>query len=655
VLVPYSWIKEFIKLKAPAEEVGKKLSLATIGVEEVRREGKESILNLEVTYNRGDLLSILGVARELAALYNLNLSGEEEEFKPLDSIDILPVKSTKDLSPLYTLTSIKALSYQETPEKVKRRLELAGMRPINLFADITNYVMLEYGQPLHAFDAEKVRKRDKTLSIEVRNAKQGETIKTLDGATHKLKTSDIVIADKKGPIAIAGVMGGEDTEVGINTKEILLEAAIFNPIAIRRAARRLGLRSEASTRFEHYLSFENLFRALNKVVKLYQLHGKGEVVGFYQVGETKEKKEAVTLTQTRLNNLLGTEINISEARNCLKRLGFKVMSAEKGLIAWPPHFRGDINFEEDLIEEVARLHGYENLPAVPPATGSIDIRQSDLEYSRDYFSSLLMGLGFSEVKSYSFLSTGSLIHQNTEELRKLKNPISAEAEYLKDSNLLNLLEIAKKNTPRQKHGRIFELEKVYPKQGEYFALTAAIWGTSEPYRTLKGALETLLTKAHLDYEFTPTKHRFLHPNKGAKVLADGVVIGVIGEAHPHLAESYGLKNIALFELNLEEMAKYIQRWKVFTPVPKYPEVYEDFSFFLSYEKQFGPLIKKIKLLDEVIREVELVDLFDRKGQRSITLRLTFQSDTKELSSKDIKPVREKIAKLIKISGGNLRT
>ena len=225
---------------------------------------------------------------------------------------------------------------------------------------------------------------------------------------------------------------------------------------------------------------------------------------------------------------------------------------------------------------------------------------------------------------------------------------------MKDGDLLNLLEIARKNAPRYKKGKLFELEKIYPKEGEHFALAAVLWGTPDPYLTLKGALETLLVKAHLDYKFIPTKHRFLHPRRTAKVIANGTEMGIIGEAHPHLAESYGLKNTALFELNLEKMAKHIQRWGTLTPISKYPEVYEDFSFFLPYKKQLGPLIKKLKGLDKVIREVELTDLFDQTGKRSVTLRITFQSDTKELSSKDLKPVRGKIAKLVKKSGGELR-
>jgi len=666
MLVPYSWLKEFINIKIAPEKVGERLSCTTIGVEEIRKEGKDYTLDLEVTYNRGDLLSIIGVARELAALYQLKFHGEETPLAPPSDASRLAIKCAKGTIRYYALTQIGKLSYQNTPQEMRRRLELAGMHPINLFVDITNYVMIEYGQPFHAFDAEKVRARDKTMAIEVRNARRGERITTINGSTHSLSTDDIVIADRKGPIAIAGVMGGKETEIGPETKEILLEAAIFDPISIRKTARRLGLRSEASNRFEHFLSPENLLRALSKAVKLYQLYGKGKVVGFGQAGEAKMETEPVNLDRDKLSDLLGVEIELSDARQYLKRLGFKVMSADKGLLAWPPYWRGDIKIEEDLIEEVARMHGYENLPAISPTSSASDTPPNTFEYFRNYLPQLMAGMGFSEVKSYPFLSTKALTHRGTEGLLRVKNPISAETEYLKDSNILNLLEIARKNSGRFLEGKLFELEKIYPKEGpprrsrqpktgERFSLSGIVWGAKEPYRSLKGVLETVLDKVGINAEFAPCTNKLLHPRKATKIVIGKAELGVIGTVHPHLSESFGLKNAAAFELNFEKLVEHAQRWKPFTPISKYPEVYEDFSFYLSQEKALGPLIETIKTADKLIRETALTDLFEREGKRSVTLRITFQSDTGELSSKDLKPVREKITKLIKKAGGKPRS
>ncbi|MDP2734594.1 MAG: phenylalanine--tRNA ligase beta subunit-related protein, partial [bacterium] len=237
MLIPYSWLKEFVALRKPIEEVASDLSLSVIGVNGVETSGREKVLNLDVTYNRGDLLSVAGVARELSAMYGFKLKEKEELFSPQEGGEHLRIKSRPQLASTYTLTRISGLSYKTTPKEIQSRLEAAGMRSVNLWADLTNYIMLAWGQPLHAFDAEKVARRDKTLSIEVRNAQRGETLRTLDGLDRNLTAQDIVIADRKGPIAIAGVMGGEDTEVDEGTKEIFLEAAIFDPISVRRTAR----------------------------------------------------------------------------------------------------------------------------------------------------------------------------------------------------------------------------------------------------------------------------------------------------------------------------------------------------------------------------------------------------------------------------------
>src|SRR3990172_11085799 len=287
--VPYSWLKDFINLKTPAEEVASDLSLSVIGVESVETVGREKVLNLDVTYNRGDLLSVSGLARELSAMYNLKMKVTEEPFEAEKELGRINIKSDSRLAKTYSLVKISNLKYKSTPKIIQGRLEAAGMRSVNLFADLTNYIMLEWGQPFHAFDLEKVARRDPTLSIEVRSAKQGEKINTLDGSERTLTPKDIVIADRKGAIAVAGVMGGEETEVDEGTKEILLDAAIFDPTSIRNAARRLGLRSEASQRFEHYLSPDNLLISLNKITQLFELYGKGEITAFQLLGEAQSK------------------------------------------------------------------------------------------------------------------------------------------------------------------------------------------------------------------------------------------------------------------------------------------------------------------------------------------------------------------------------
>jgi len=655
MLIPYSWLKEFVNLRKPAEQIAHDLSLTVIGVGGIEKVGSEPVLDLDVTYNRGDLLSIVGVARELSALYESPLKGQPERFQPSSELSPLSVRSEAELSKLYTLTKISNLRYKVTPKPIVSRLELAGMRSVNLWADLTNYVMLEWGQPFHAFDVEKVARRDPTLTISVRRAKSGETIKTLDGLDRRLTVNDIVIADKAGPIAVAGVMGGEETEVDEGTTEILLEAAIFDPLSIRRTARRLGLRSEASNRFEHYLSPENLYTSLSKILHLYQVHGRGEVSGFAAVGEKITEPYSVGLTHEKLARITGEAIPLSRARLYLERLGFKVMASEKGLLCWPPHFRGDIKIPEDLAEEVLRIDGYENIPVRPIQTALHEAQENRLEDGRDLVVQMLADMGFAEARTYPFASVAALSHLQRKDLLRLRNPISVEAEYLRPNLLLSLLETAQKNVSRSPRGRIFELEKAYPKSGEILALGAILWGEKEPFLALKGVLEELGRQTHLKLEFSPAKNEFLHPVQATEVRIGKEKIGILGSAHPHLAEAFDLPEAAVFEVDFEKLSRMAPRWESFRPISPYPEILEDYSFVLPQTRSLADLLEKIRSSSPLVREVEIKDRFETKeGDRSTTVRVVYQSMENVLSGKDIEPLRKKIADLIRKSGGTLR-
>ncbi|MEX1061503.1 MAG: phenylalanine--tRNA ligase subunit beta [Patescibacteria group bacterium] len=653
--IPYSWLKDFINLRISAEEVASDLSLSVIGVDSVEAVGREKVLNLDVTYNRGDLLSVAGVARELAAMYNLKYKIAEEPFKSADGLDPLHIKADSRLSRTYSLTKISNLRYKGTPPLIKSRLELAGMRSVNLWADLTNYVMLEWGQPFHAFDAEKVVRRDPTLSIEVRLAKNGEKIKTLDGLERTLTSQDMVIADRKGAIAIAGVMGGEETEVDEGTKEILLEAAIFDPIRIRNTARKLGLRSEASHRFEHYLSSDNLIISLNKIVQMFEVYGKAKVSAFNLVGEKVTKTDPVVLRQEVLDRAAGIKIPVSSVKEALKLLNFKVLSSDQGLLCWPPHYRGDIHITEDVVEEVLRMYGYQNIPAQPLEISLVNAPENKLEDWRDRVTHSLAGLGFNEVRTYSFLSTKSLLHNEVKELTRVTNPISAETEYLRSRLVFNLAEEAQLNTPKFPQGKIFELEKVYPKEGEYLALGGLIWGFKQPFLILKGTLEAILQNAGIEAEFQPVNLPYLHPTQAAQITIGKQILGVIGVLHPHLSDSYDLKDAAVFEVNFELFSQLARRFKDFHPLSGYPEILEDFSFTLDEKYSLGKLISAIKNLSDLVSEVEITDRYLKGELRSVTLRVTFQSLDRGLADKDVKPLRESINQLIKKNHGISRS
>ena len=649
--VPYSWLRDFINLRTSAEEVASDLSLSVIGVDSVETVGKEKVLNLDVTYNRGDLLSIAGLARELSAMYNLKYKVAEEVFKSEEGLKILNIKADSRLSKTYTLTKIENLRYKSTPAQIKSRLELAGMRSVNLWADLTNYAMLEWGQPLHAFDAEKVTRRDPTLSIEVRLAKNGEKIKTLDGSERTLTSQDMVIADRRGAIAVAGAMGGEETEVDEGTKEILLEAAIFDPLRIRNTARKLGLRSEASHRFEHYLSPENLIISLNKVLQMFEVYGKGKVTAYHLVGEDSIKSDPVVLRQEILDRAAGVKIPVSTVKDALKLLNFKILSSERGLLCWPPHYRGDIRITEDVVEEVLRMYGYQNIPAQPLKTSLAEAPENPLEDWRDRVTHNLSGLGFNEVRTYSFLSSKALLHSSPKELIKVKNPISAETEYLRPNLILNLTEAAQLNVNRFSSGKIFELEKVYPREGEYLSLGALLWGFKQPFLVLKGVLEELLEDAGINFELRPVKLSYLHPTQAAQIWVGKHNLGVIGALHPHLSNSYDLQDAAVFELDFDILSKLAQRFPAFSSLSGYPEIWEDFSFTLEEKHPLGKLIADISALSNLIAEVKIKDRYLKEEMRSVTLQVTFQSLERGLGDEDVKPLREKINGLIKKNHG----
>lgn len=656
MLIPYSWLKDFVSLRKPPEAVAQDLSLSTIGVKEIIGSGQRAVLDLDVTYNRGDLLSILGVARELAALYKLEFKGEKEKFKPPTGIEAIKVKNDGRLAKLYTLVKISNLSYKSTPKLIQERLEAAGMRPINLWVDLTNYLMIESGQPFHAFDAEKIARRDSSILIEVRRSKNGEKIKTLDGLDRLLSSEDIVISDQAGPIAIAGVMGGRDTEVDEGTTEILLEAAIFDPVSIRRTARRLGLRSEASRRFEHFLSPENLYSSLNKAVELYQLYGKGEVTAFTSVGSCHTEPYSVGLTHEKLASIAGETIPLTNAREYLERLNFKVMASEKGLLCWPPHFRSDIRISEDVAEEVLRLHGYENISAKPLQTTIDRAKVNKLESWRDQATSFLTNIGFFEINSFPFVSAQALSRSDKNKLLKLRNPISTEAEYLRSSLVPALLEVAKKNATRQSAGRIFELGKVYRKDGEVLNLGGLVWGEENPFLKIKGVFEALAQKMHLPIEFRSGKSCFLHPVEATEIKVGNQKLGFLGAVHPYLIEDFDIPEAGVLEIDFEQLSELAESWGTFVPVPPYPEIYEEYSFTIPENRALGNLIKQLKEVSLLVREVETTDRFTTKeGERSITLRVTFQSSEKGLSAEDVKPIRSKIQEAIRRFGGYLRT
>lgn len=539
--ISLSWLKELIDYQLSPQELADQLSLKSIGVKQVT----DDFLELDLTYNRGDLLSLRGVAREIAAVTNSAIAFsvvKNSEYPWVkNNLPETPIQvEDEKLALIQGVAKIEGLKFEKSPGEWVKKLSDSGMRSVNNIADVTNLIMLEYGQPLHAFDQTSV----KDATINVRLAKQEEKITTLDGKLRKLKNTDIVLADTEKALDVAGVMGGKDTEVKESTTMILLSASLFNPTMVRKTAKRLGLHSEASKRFQHGLTKANLLQALAAAIKMYEDLG-GKLTALTFVGDLEDKPKTIKLTQQKINSLLGVVIPIEQVESSLRRLGFELASQGDAWEAKMPYWRLDIDIEEDLIEEVARIYGYEKIEGKPLVDDSpVKLDQTVPKFIYD-LKLKCKELGLTEVQTYSFASTAVLeaLGVSKEVLIRIANPISSETEYMRMDLWPNLLEVIGKNIRGGfKDIAVFEIGKVYreeagqPKE-EYRLSIALMNGSDNPTEEL-GALVSSL---HL-------KGVILNPeNFHPKRIKDE-----IGEVHLRILNQLGIeKRVAITELLLQ--------------------------------------------------------------------------------------------------------
>lgn len=543
--VSINWLKELIDLKVPVEELVRLLPLRTIGTKEIT----EDFIELDMKgYNRADLLSMRGIAYEVAAITDSELIFKE----PLEGDFIWNQQKLPEtpceiedeaLCALQGIAKIEGLKIGPSKDEWVKKLADSGMRSVNNVVDVTNLIMLEYGQPLHSFDASTIK--DETINVRV--AKAGEEITTLDGKLRKLDTSDIVLADTKGPIDVAGVMGGKNTETSDSTNTILLTASFFNPQMIMKTTHKLGLYSEASKRFQHGLTKKRLLQSFNAAIKMYESLG-GKLTAINLVGNQEDKLKTITLTQSKINSLIGVEISAKEVEESLKKLGFFLTSQDNGWEVTVPYWRLDIDIEDDLVEEVARLYGYEKIPATElkgELPTKIDQKRFEFLYQ---LKTDLAGSGLTEVQTYSFYSTQVLNNLNLDKnnLVKLLNPISAETEYLKDKLWPNLLEVTAKNIKNGiKDIAIFEIGKTYfPAKGEmpeekYHLSITLSNGTDNPI----AELYQIAKKLNLNLEGAKIEPRdYFHPTR----YTDG-----LAEIHPRFVNKFGTEQrVAVLEIDL---------------------------------------------------------------------------------------------------------
>ena len=628
----------------------------------------DAILDLDITPNRPDCLSIIGIAWEVAALtgepahipdvlYD-ELGDAIEQSASVEIVD-------PDLCPRYCASLLTGVKIGPSPPWMEQRLLACGMRPINNIVDVTNYVMLEYGQPLHAFDYEKLSQR----RIIVRLAENGERLTTIDDIERELTGDMLVIADADGPVAIAGVMGGAASEVTEETTSILIESANFNAASLRRTSTRLKLRSEASLRFEKGLSPELPMPALRRATQLMaELSGSKIAKGIIDVYPVKRKTKPVSLTTKRVERVLGTNIGLKEMERVLSSLGFVCHPIYRDEISVDiPYWRTDIRLADDLVEELARVIGYDEIPTTLPS-GALPKREPDpMRALRERVSDILVGCGMQEIITYSLTSLEAL-HKAVPSLAltplKVANRITSEQEYLRTTLRPGLLQALSTNEKHDEDSiRLFEVGKVYlPREEdlpqELFMLAGLLsgprvdrsWhgeGQTLDFFDAKGIIQVLFGNLGVAATFEPMEEDAFSAGRIARIVVGSDAVGIIGELHPRVAERFDIssRSIYLFEIDLEKLLPITMAPHKYRPIPKFPATIRDIAVVLDKEvpsKKVQDILENYPL----VAEVTLFDVYigDQvpQGKKSLAFRIAYQSPSRTLTDDEVNKEQEKI-------------
>ena len=634
---------------------------------------REEVIDFEITPNRPDCLSIEGLGRETAVSLNKPFKNPRKNIDEMnvpnkDEIEGLKVDiSAPDLCYRYIARVVKNVKIGPSPEWMRKRLNACGIRSINNIVDITNYVMLEMGQPMHAFDINSINGKH----ITVRRAKNGEKITTLDEEERTLDENDLVIADDEKAVAIAGVMGGLNSEIEKDTQTVVFESAMFYGGNIRKTAKKVGLRTESSSRYEKGLSSENTLRAVNRAVELVELLGAGEAVeGKIDVYPTKQKINKIKLDVERINNLLGTHLSKQEMIDILEKLDIKVEND----MAIAPYFRMDLACIADVAEEVARFYGYDKLETTLIRAGTtIGIRNKEQKIENK-IQDVLVYNGFSEIYTYGFLSEKDLekskINKETiENAIKIINPLGDEFRLMRPTTIPSMMQIlAGNNNKKNQNVKLFDISRNYRningqvEKGEVplqeNILTIGMYGENVDFYILKGIIENILEAAnvnHYDIEKETTNESY-HPGRCANLKVGNDVIATFGEVHPEVLMNYEInKRVYLAELNITKIVKYSRANKKYEEVPKFPAVERDIAIIVDESIEVGELEKAItkkckKLLKgkKSLEELKLFDIYrDAKlgeNKKSVAYSLIFRDKTKSLSDDEINPVMEEVIK-----------
>jgi phenylalanyl-tRNA synthetase beta chain len=671
--ISLNWLKEFVSTPDDASRLGERLSLAGLAVDTIEENGDDVIFDLDITTNRGDCLSHLGVARELATLYGTDLNLPQFEVAEIDrpvgaafSISI----ADEALCKRYCGRYIEGVTIGQSPDWLVQRIEALGIRSINNVADITNYVLMELGHPLHAFDSDTLAGNQ----IIVRRAEVDEALTTLDGEKRELAPSMVVIADAKRAVALAGIMGGEETEISASTKNVLLEAAWFDPLSIRKTARAVNLSTEASYRFERGADIAMARAACDRAAQLIAEIAGGRIYeGVLDVYPSKTiAKSKARLRRTRIREYLGMEIPDIEVTHIFSGLGFDVgagADAEGWSVDIPTH-RHDVSGEEDLLEEVARIYGYDRFPSTLPACSGHGERlpwQAEETRIRD----LLSGMGYSEACSIAF-SDRETEERFAPEIEPviLRNPLSEEAPILRTSLVPSMLRSLQWNLNRGvRNVLLYEIGKVYPASGEYRQLLIAQTGAVRPgsihhaafesdFYNLKGNVETLLGGFSVNTDLSPDDPgSYYHPGRSIQIGS----VATLGELDQSAVDLFKLRQkVYIAEIAIEELFTAGLRNVAAAVIPKYPAIRHDLSLLLDRKIRYSDVLTAVRA--SRIPELVTVDPFDRldtgsfpESCYSLAVGLVYQSSKRTLTDEEVQEFDRKILDQLEGIGVKLRS
>ena len=634
------------------------------------------IFELEITPNRPDCLSHIGITREVAAYYNRKVKYPVIEIaETIESVNtVIKVNiEDKERCKRYLGRVIKNVKIKESPEWLKTRIRAMGLNPINNVVDVTNFVMFEYNQPMHAFDLDKVEG-----NITIRAAKENEEITTLDGVERVLKNGELVIADDEKAIAIGGVIGGQNTQIDSDTKNIFVEVAYFTPENIRRESRDLGIFTDSAYRNERGMDVENLAVVMNRAVSLLAEVAEGEVLSeVIDKYVEKPKRAEISLNLEKLNKFIGKTLTYEEVGKILTHLDIELKPLGDGtMLLTPPSYRADLTRPADIYEEVIRMYGFDNIEAKMPVM-SIESGEENTNFKISRIvREILKELGLNEVINYSFIPkfTKELFNFG-EEVIEIKNPLSEDMAIMRPTLLYSLIANVRDNINRnQTDLKLFEISKTFKKLGEgqnglaiedlKIALILSgreeknLWNQSKSdysFYDLKGYLEFLLERLNVTkYSLTRlTNNKNFHPGASAEIKIGEDVIGVLGELHPNLVNYFGIKREKVFfaELNLTSLLKYIKIKVNYETISKYPEVLRDLAITLDRSVLVGEMVKEIKKKVNLIEKIDIFDVYSGdkidKDKKSVAMSIVLRDKNRTLTDEDIDKAMTAILELIK--------